>query len=104
MAIYIVYFIAIWYVLWLFGIFLSFWYVVPRKNLATLPTNVHRYLQMANLNDFRISIQVIFRLFFGCLCERLDENIFDGFTRFSVSYVNFWRPQKGSTSRSRKRV
>jgi hypothetical protein len=52
---------------------------------------------MANLNDFRISIQVIFRLFFGCLCERLDENIFDGFTRFSVSYVNFWRPQKGST-------
>jgi hypothetical protein len=28
---YFAYFVAIWYILWLFGIFFSFWYVVPRK-------------------------------------------------------------------------
>jgi hypothetical protein len=26
-----VYFVAIWYILWLFGIFFLFWYVVPLK-------------------------------------------------------------------------
>jgi hypothetical protein len=34
----LVYFIAIWYILWSIGIFFSFWYVVQRKNLATLLT------------------------------------------------------------------
>jgi hypothetical protein len=29
-------FTAIWYILWLSGIFFPFWYVVARKNLATL--------------------------------------------------------------------
>jgi hypothetical protein len=28
---YLVYFVFIWYILWLFGIFFPFWYVVPRK-------------------------------------------------------------------------
>jgi hypothetical protein len=39
---YLVYCMAIWYILWQFGIFCGhlvyppqFWYVVPRKNLAT---------------------------------------------------------------------
>jgi hypothetical protein len=27
----LVYFTAIWYILWLFGVFSPFWYVVPRK-------------------------------------------------------------------------
>jgi hypothetical protein len=27
----LVYFTNIWYILWLFGIFFPFWYVVPRK-------------------------------------------------------------------------
>jgi hypothetical protein len=27
----LVYFVAIWYVFWLFGIFFPFWYVAPRK-------------------------------------------------------------------------
>jgi hypothetical protein len=27
---------AIWYIMWSFGIFSSFWYVLPRINLATL--------------------------------------------------------------------
>jgi hypothetical protein len=27
-----VYFVAIWYGLWSFGIFFPFWYVVPRKS------------------------------------------------------------------------
>jgi hypothetical protein len=27
----LVYFVVILYILWLFGIFLPFWYVVPRK-------------------------------------------------------------------------
>jgi hypothetical protein len=31
----LVYFMGIWYILWQFGIFFPFWYVVP-KNLATL--------------------------------------------------------------------
>jgi hypothetical protein len=27
----LVYFVAVWYILWLFGMFYPFWYVVPRK-------------------------------------------------------------------------
>jgi hypothetical protein len=27
----LVYFMVMWYILWLFGIFLPFWYVAPRK-------------------------------------------------------------------------
>jgi hypothetical protein len=33
---FLVYFTAIWFTTWTFGIFFLFWYVVPRKNLATL--------------------------------------------------------------------
>jgi hypothetical protein len=28
--------VIIWYILWSFGIFSPFWYIVPGKNLATL--------------------------------------------------------------------
>jgi hypothetical protein len=28
---YLIYFVVIWYILWLFGIFSPFWYDVPRK-------------------------------------------------------------------------
>jgi hypothetical protein len=30
-AIWYTYIVAIWYILWLFGIFTPFWYAVPRK-------------------------------------------------------------------------
>jgi hypothetical protein len=29
-------FVVVWYSLWSFGIFLPFWYVLTKKNLATL--------------------------------------------------------------------
>jgi hypothetical protein len=38
----LVYFAAIWYILWPFGIFFPFWYICCfKKNLATLPAPMH---------------------------------------------------------------
>jgi hypothetical protein len=36
----LVYHVAIWYILWLFGIIFPFWYVYTKKNLATVVATV----------------------------------------------------------------
>jgi hypothetical protein len=62
MSTYLVYFTATWYIMWpfgtfLFGIFFPFWYVVPRKNLATLAFfriyGVHCATISATVESFR---------------------------------------------------
>jgi hypothetical protein len=45
------YFTAIWYILWLFGIFLLFWYVVPRKIWQPRATIDPRDKTLAALNQ-----------------------------------------------------
>jgi hypothetical protein len=37
----LVYFAAIWHILWPFDVFFPLWYAVPRKNLATLLSGRH---------------------------------------------------------------
>jgi hypothetical protein len=57
--------IAIWYILWSFGIFLPFWYVVgTNKNLANLPKSTPLVLKPP---------QVIFPHFFLSFCFAFQE-------------------------------
>jgi hypothetical protein len=43
-------FVAIWYILWLFGMLFPFWYVVPRKIWQPLYIYVHRHRNRSSLN------------------------------------------------------
>jgi hypothetical protein len=46
---------AVWYNLWSFGIFFTFWYVLTKENLAALAENVLVFAGESNQTFFRLS-------------------------------------------------
>jgi hypothetical protein len=70
-----VYFMAIWYIMWSFGIFFPFWYIATEKNLATLPAAP---MQMSYINFGHGGLPRVRKIAFFAKKLNLSRTVFAG--------------------------